>query len=106
MSSSLRRPLLLSLFVTLLFLVSSSALAVWPLPQYDVYPCGGGVNPPSNCSDQIGGPDLNRQVKLSERSVTVDPVTSCTPVSGQFGGFCDGPNCTSSAGFCRKPSIL
>jgi len=33
-------------------------------------------------------------------------VSACPITPDPFGGFCDGGNCTSTAGFCRKPSIL
>src|SRR5213076_901682 len=59
-----------------------------------------------NCSQQGGDPNHHWQIKLSDRTVQYPATFSCTPISGQFGGFCDGPGCTSQGGFCRQPSIL
>ncbi len=87
-------------------LVALPAFAVWPMPQYSSYPDCGGTTPAENCSQQPGPVDMHRQTKLSDRSVQFPATYSCTPVSGQFGGFCDGPGCTSQAGFCRQPAIL
>src|SRR5690242_8337671 len=88
-----------------LFILAGAAtplLAVWPLPQYNVYPCAAGsVTPAENCSSQGGDPNIHWQIKLSDRTVQYPATFSCTPQSGQFGGFCDGPGCTSQAGFCR-----
>jgi RHS repeat-associated protein len=82
------------------------AFAVWPMPQYSEYPCTAAVTPASNCSNQGGDPNIHRQTKLSDRTVQYPTQFSCTPISGQFGGFCDGPGCFSPAGYCRQPSIL
>ncbi|HEX9483976.1 MAG TPA: carboxypeptidase regulatory-like domain-containing protein, partial [Gemmatimonadaceae bacterium] len=82
------------------------AFAVWPMPQYSSYPDCSGTTPTENCSQQPGDKDLHWQVKLGDRTVQYPGQFSCTPVSGQFGGFCDGPGCTSQGGFCRQPSIL
>ena len=86
--------------------IATPVLAVWPMPTYNSYPNCTGVSPAENCSQQPGPADMHRQTKLSDRSVQYPATYSCTPVSGQFGGFCDGPGCTSFAGFCRQPAIL
>jgi len=80
------------------------AFAVWPIPSYSEYPCTGAVNPPENCQSQGGDPLIHYQTKLSDRSVTVGNACPVTP--DPFGGFCWGGGCTSTAGYCRKPSIL
>lgn len=98
-----------SVIALALFLIAALAtpvFAVWPMPPYSSYPNCGSVTPAENCSAQGGDPNIHWQVKLSERSVQFPATYSCTPVSGQFGGFCDGPGCTSQAGFCRQPAIL
>src|SRR5690349_10876956 len=104
------RPSVRALFVlvTTIFLVSlaAPAWAVWPMPTYSSYPNCGSVTPAENCSQQVGPVDMHWQTKLSDRTVQYPTTFSCTPVSGQFGGFCDGPGCTSFGGFCRQPSIL
>ena len=101
----LMRRVFLGILVLVACLAALPAFAVWPLPPYSTYPCAAGsVTPASNCMDQGGRPTDHYQTKLSERSVTTSNI--CTPVSGQFGGFCDGPGCTSQGGFCRQPSIL
>ncbi|HEV7570810.1 MAG TPA: carboxypeptidase regulatory-like domain-containing protein [Thermoanaerobaculia bacterium] len=82
------------------------AFAVWPMPPYSSYPDCTGTTPAENCSQQPGDKNLHWQVKMGERTVQYPGQFSCTPVSGQFGGFCDGPGCTSQGGFCRQPSIL
>jgi len=87
-------------------LVAFPAFAVWPMPAYNSYPNCSGASPAENCSQQPGDKNLHWQEKLSERTVQYPNQFSCTPVSGQFGGFCDGPGCTSQAGFCRQPAIL
>ena len=89
-----------------LIVIATPAFAVWPMPTYSSYPNCTGVSPAENCSQQPGPVDMHRQTKLSERTVQYPTTFSCTPVSGQFGGFCDGPGCTSFGGFCRQPAIL
>src|SRR5216683_5058472 len=85
--------------VVLALTVTTPAFAVWPMPQYSTYPCAAGtVSPAENCSSQGGDPAIHYQTKLSDRTVQYPTQFSCTPVSGQFGGFCDGPGCTSQAG--------
>ena len=88
--------------VTLLFLLALATplFAVWPIPTYTEYPCTGAVTPPENCSSQGGDALLHHQRKIG------DDAHSCTPVSGQFGGFCDGPGCTSISGWCKQPEIV
>src|SRR6059036_1573184 len=87
-------------------LVALPAFAVWPMPTYSSYPDCTTVTPAENCSQQGGDPNHHWQIKLSDRTVQYPATFSCTPISGQFGGFCDGPGCTSQGGFCRQPSIL
>jgi len=84
--------------------IALPAFAVWPIPSYSEYPCTGGVTPPENCQNQGGDPAIHRQSKLSDRSVTVGNACPLTP--DPFGGFCWGGGCTSTAGYCRTPSIL
>jgi len=87
--------------------LATPAFAVWPMPQYNSYPNCGSVTPAENCSQQVGPVDMHWQTKLGDgRSVQFGNTYFCTPVDGQFGGFCDGPGCTSAGGFCRQPSIL
>ncbi|HKS23575.1 MAG TPA: carboxypeptidase regulatory-like domain-containing protein [Thermoanaerobaculia bacterium] len=88
-------------FAALLAICLATPLfAVWPIPTYTEYPCNGTVSPPENCSSQGGDPLRHYQRKVS------DDTHSCTPVSGQFGGFCDGPGCTSIGGWCRQPEVV
>jgi len=96
---------LTGILVALVFLfIALPAFAVWPIPSYSEYPCSGGVTPPENCQNQGGDPLIHFQTKLSDRSATVDNACPLTP--DPFGGFCWGGGCTSTAGYCRKPSIL
>jgi RHS repeat-associated protein len=90
------------IYLTLLFLLglATPVFAVWPIPSYTEYPCTGTVSPPENCSSQGGDPLRHYQRKVS------DDTHSCTPTSGQFGGFCDGPGCFSNAGWCRQPEVV
>jgi len=93
-----------SLVVLVSLFFALPAFAVWPIPSYSEYPCTGGVTPPENCQNQFGDPAIHRQSKLSDRSVTVGNACPLTP--DPFGGFCWGGGCTSTAGYCRMPSIL
>jgi RHS repeat-associated protein len=92
-------------FLLLSLALALSALplhAVSPMPPYTSYPCQTPSNPPENCQTQAGPPTQHAQSRISFRSAN----SVCTPVGGQFGGFCDGGSCTSTAGYCRQPSIL
>jgi len=107
MLGSSRTPVRIILALFIFAGITTPLFAVWPLPQYNVYPCAAGtVTPPENCSSQGGDPNIHWQIKLSDRTVQYPTTFSCTPQSGQFGGFCDGPGCFSTAGYCRQPSIL
>jgi RHS repeat-associated protein len=106
MLTSTRKTLVAAAAVLLTMLLAKPAFAVWPMPQYSSYPDCSGASPAENCSQQPGDKNLHWQVKLSDRTVQYPGQFSCTPISGQFGGFCDGPGCTSQGGFCRQPSIL
>jgi YD repeat-containing protein len=106
MSISIRKAFFAVATTLLAMSFAAPAFAVWPMPPYSSYPDCSGTTPAENCSQQPGDKNLHWQVKMGERTVQYPGQFSCTPVSGQFGGFCDGPGCTSQGGFCRQPSIL